>query len=361
MHSLLLAACLLVSTQSYGGFHRDIVHTGRRFRLPCNALPDDDFREVSPENVPPLAVKPVMGDIVFSASEFDIIVADQIVDQAPAGSKDPMQTTEIVPPIGVLKMTENDRQINLEITSVVNGDFLGADSKTSATFGNRASESGSIEKQPEGRLEDALDKARNVPEVLVTENIPEEVIDADVADATEENISAMAEELFFEFPTEEGNGDEYEEEGYDELVSETEIDTEDEIDTYFNSDNDVLKSGENIRKELLPHMPGVYVLQLENDCIYVGKSHQNVEGRVKEHFTSGGSAFTKKFRPISQLPTLTQVTSDLESFERAETLEQMWVRGIKNVRGWQYTKLYLTEFEYESIFRQMCERKDLCR
>ena len=60
----------------------------------------------------------------------------------------------------------------------------------------------------------------------------------------------MAEELFFEFPTEEGNGDEYEEEGYDELVSETEIDTEDEIDTYFNSDNDVLKSGENIRKEL---------------------------------------------------------------------------------------------------------------
>ena len=352
MHSLLLAACLLVSTQSYGGFHRDIVHTGRRFRFPCNVLPDDDFREVSPENVPPLAVKPVVGDIVSIASEFDINVADQIVDQAPAGSKDPMQTTEIVPPIGVLKMTENDRQINPEITSVVDGDVLGAESKTSATFGNHASESGPIEKQPEGRLEDALDKARNVPE---------EVIDEDVADATVENTSAMTEELFFEFPTEEGNGDEDEDEGYDELVSETEIDTEDDIDTYFNSDNDVLKSGENIRKDLLPHMPGVYVLQLENDCIYVGKSHQNVEGRVKEHFTSGGSAFTKKFRPISQLPTLTQVTSDLESFERAETLEQMWVKGIKNVRGWQYTKLYLTEFEYESIFRQMCERKDLCR
>jgi GIY-YIG catalytic domain len=116
-----------------------------------------------------------------------------------------------------------------------------------------------------------------------------------------------------------------------------------------------------LRKEDLPHLPGVYVLELENKCIYIGKSNQNVDARVKEHFNSGGSAFTKKFKPLRQLEPLTQPTTDLESYERAETLEQMWVNGIKNVRGWQYTKLFLTEFEYESIFRQMCERKDLCR
>ena len=116
-----------------------------------------------------------------------------------------------------------------------------------------------------------------------------------------------------------------------------------------------------LRKEDLPHLPGVYVLELENNCIYVGKSNQNVEARVKEHFNSGGSAFTKRFKPIRQLEPLTQPSIDLESTERAETLEQMWVNGIKNVRGWQYTKLFLSEFEYESIFRQMCERKDLCR
>lgn len=115
------------------------------------------------------------------------------------------------------------------------------------------------------------------------------------------------------------------------------------------------------QKEVLPYSPGIYVLELENNGIYVGKSNQNVDARVKEHFTSGGSAFTKRFKPLNQLLTITAATTDLESFERAETLEQMWVNGISNVRGWQYTKIELTEFEYESIFRQMCERKDLCR
>jgi hypothetical protein len=128
-----------------------------------------------------------------------------------------------------------------------------------------------------------------------------------------------------------------------------------EFDNYSGFENGKL------RKEDLPHLPGVYVLELENKCIYIGKSNQNVDARVKEHFNSGGSAFTKKFKPLRQLEPLTQPTTDLESYERAETLEQMWVNGIKNVRGWQYTKLFLTEFEYESIFRQMCERKDLCR
>lgn len=136
-----------------------------------------------------------------------------------------------------------------------------------------------------------------------------------------------------------------------------------DVDDAGNEEFDIYSGFDNgkLRKEDLPHLPGVYVLELENKCIYIGKSNQNVDARVKEHFNSGGSAFTKKFKPIRQLEPLTQPTTDLESYERAETLEQMWVNGIKNVRGWQYTKLFLTEFEYESIFRQMCERKDLCR
>lgn len=136
-----------------------------------------------------------------------------------------------------------------------------------------------------------------------------------------------------------------------------------DADDVGNEEFDIYSGFENgkLMKEDFPHLPGVYVLELENKCIYIGKSNQNVDARVKEHFNSGGSAFTKKFKPLRQLEPLTQPTTDLESYERAETLEQMWVNGIKNVRGWQYTKLYLTEFEYESIFRQMCERKDLCR
>ena len=85
-----------------------------------------------------------------------------------------------------------------------------------------------------------------------------------------------------------------------------------------------------------------------------------MESRVKEHFTSGGSAFTKKFKPLLQLQPLTQSTTDLESFERAETLEQMWVNGIKNVRGWQYTKVRSCVRVCVSVSVSVCECVRVC-
>ena len=107
---------------------------------------------------------------------------------------------------------------------------------------------------------------------------------------------------------------------------------------------------------------GIYVLQLEGDRIYVGKSMSNVTARVLEHFTTGGSAWTKKYQPLVQIDPITNATEDLESWERAETLERMWQHGIDNVRGWGYTSTDgISEFERESIFRQLIERKDLCR
>ena len=107
--------------------------------------------------------------------------------------------------------------------------------------------------------------------------------------------------------------------------------------------------------------PGIYVLGLDNGKYYVGKSIMNVTARVQEHFLTGGSAWTKQHHPIEQLTPIVNTSDDLESSERAETLERMWIHGIDNVRGWQYTKIKLNENNYESIFRQMCERKDLCR
>ena len=107
--------------------------------------------------------------------------------------------------------------------------------------------------------------------------------------------------------------------------------------------------------------PGIYVLGLKNDKYYVGKSMLNVTARVQEHFLTGGSAWTKTHQPIEQLTPILNASDDLESSERAETLERMWSHGIESTRGWKYTKIVLYEFDYESIFREMCERKDLCR
>jgi hypothetical protein len=117
----------------------------------------------------------------------------------------------------------------------------------------------------------------------------------------------------------------------------------------------------DISQKLGTDTSGVYVLRLDKDRYYVGKS-DNVDKRIYEHFhLGGGAAWTKKYKPLERLHPITPTITDLESFERAETLDRMWQHGVENVRGWQYTSQKFTEFEYESIFRQMCERKDLCR
>lgn len=108
-------------------------------------------------------------------------------------------------------------------------------------------------------------------------------------------------------------------------------------------------------------LSGVYALRLEGDRYYVGKT-TNFTARLNEHFTSGGSAWTRRYPPIEQVRLIVEPTSDLESTERAETLERMWLHGIENVRGWRYTTTAkLTEGEIEDAFNQLCERKDLCR
>lgn len=41
----------------------------------------------------------------------------------------------------------------------------------------------------------------------------------------------------------------------------------------------------------------IYILALENNCFYVGRS-TNVKQRIKDHFSGKGSAWTKLHKPI---------------------------------------------------------------
>lgn len=74
----------------------------------------------------------------------------------------------------------------------------------------------------------------------------------------------------------------------------------------------------------------VYVLHLSTDRFYVGKTRRNSHQRVKEHFRPAnvGSRWTKDFPPLQRLLPLTRVQDDLESWERAETLERMFIYGV---------------------------------
>ena len=78
-----------------------------------------------------------------------------------------------------------------------------------------------------------------------------------------------------------------------------------------------------------------YVLKLENDKFYVGKSW-NLNMRLGQHFTGKGSKWTKLHSPLELLEVV------LGDVERETTLKYMETTGWVNVRGagWCQVKLY---------------------
>ena len=106
---------------------------------------------------------------------------------------------------------------------------------------------------------------------------------------------------------------------------------------------------------------GVYILELAEGRVYVGKS-QDVRRRVAQHLAGAGSAFTKAYPPTGHLlPRLGDVRGGSDAAERDETLRSMFLRGIGNVRGWRYTQVALPAKEFEDAEANIRELFDLCR
>ena len=103
---------------------------------------------------------------------------------------------------------------------------------------------------------------------------------------------------------------------------------------------------------------GIYVLELQGGKIYVGKSN-NITARIQEHKDGRGCEFA--CHVVQRLVPHIEYTDDFESWERAETLFWMSVKGVDKVRGWLYTMTHLTKEQRKHAFEQICERYDLCR
>jgi hypothetical protein len=101
---------------------------------------------------------------------------------------------------------------------------------------------------------------------------------------------------------------------------------------------------------------GVYVLKLNNDKYYVGKSN-NISERIRKH----SCEWVKKWGIIGIVKPLTKRLHDFESWERNETLERILTHGLKNVRGWRYCTMNIEPSDQLNIFHEICEKKDLCR
>lgn len=100
----------------------------------------------------------------------------------------------------------------------------------------------------------------------------------------------------------------------------------------------------------------IYVLRLEGGRYYVGKS-DNVMNRYQQHTKGSGSAWTRKYKPVSLEKTIENVSS----FEEDKvTKEYMSKYGIDKVRGGSYVEVELSEFHTDALKMEIWGAKNLC-
>jgi predicted GIY-YIG superfamily endonuclease len=73
----------------------------------------------------------------------------------------------------------------------------------------------------------------------------------------------------------------------------------------------------------------VYVLKLENNCFYIGFT-RNMSRRMKEHFSSNGSIWTKKNKPVSIECEFKDKTLNYENYLTEKGIKKY---GYDYVRG----------------------------
>jgi predicted GIY-YIG superfamily endonuclease len=103
-------------------------------------------------------------------------------------------------------------------------------------------------------------------------------------------------------------------------------------------------------------MTNIYILRLKNNKYYVGKS-EDVVNRYQQHMSGYGSAWTKKYKPIS----LEKTIKNASPFDEDKiTKEYMSKYGIENVRGGSYVEIELSEFHKDALKMEIWAAKDLC-
>ena len=80
-----------------------------------------------------------------------------------------------------------------------------------------------------------------------------------------------------------------------------------------------------------------YILELEDDCIYVGTT-LNLNQRLSQHWDGDGSNWTAAHRPVRLLEVVFDVDDD---WENDTTLALMYALGSEKVRGGSWCRIEL--------------------
>jgi len=103
-------------------------------------------------------------------------------------------------------------------------------------------------------------------------------------------------------------------------------------------------------------LTNIYILKLQNGKYYVGKS-DNPMLRYQEHLNGKGSAWTRKYKPIS----VEKIIENASHFDEDKyTKEYMAKCGIDNVRGGIYVESELDEFQKETLNREIWGAQNKC-
>lgn len=104
------------------------------------------------------------------------------------------------------------------------------------------------------------------------------------------------------------------------------------------------------------NMESLYVLQLEDNKWYVGKT-TDIAVRFKQHASGKGSVWTKSYKPVKLVETR-RLKDQYD--ENNTTKEYMKKYGIDNVRGGSYTQVVLPEDVEKVLKLELRGDSDTC-
>jgi len=100
----------------------------------------------------------------------------------------------------------------------------------------------------------------------------------------------------------------------------------------------------------------IYILKLENNKYYVGKT-DNLEKRKEAHMNGSASSWTKKYKPLS----VEKIIPNASPFDEDKyTIEYMGKYGIDNVRGGIYVTEALDGLQRYTIKKSIWGANDCC-
>ncbi len=104
-------------------------------------------------------------------------------------------------------------------------------------------------------------------------------------------------------------------------------------------------------------MTQIYILKLENNKYYVGKTNKKMYRRYQEHQQGLGSQWTKKYKPVS----IEHICLEVSEFDEDNLTKQTMMKyGIDNVRGGSYTKVILPNYQKHILETEFASITNKC-